>query len=165
MKLSAPLITALLGIFAAPQAFAHKGLHHESPTSSGPIHVEKEKEAALKSVATSYNKIVQPIFANKCMDCHSAQTKYPWYYKIPGVMQAIDSDIKEAREHLDLTQGFPFKSHASPEEDLTAINDTIQDGSMPPFSYRMFHRDSALTDPERKAVFDWIEQAKAALKN
>ena len=98
------------------------------------------------------------------MDCHSGQTHYPWYYKIPGVKQFIDSDIQEAREHLDFSEGFPFKSHAKPEEDLVALHDSIQDGSMPPLYYRLFHRGSALTDDERKIVFDWIEQAKTSLK-
>ena len=97
------------------------------------------------------------------MDCHSSTTKYPWYHLIPGVRQLIDSDINEARHHLDFSNGYPFVSHASPMEDLDAIAKSIQDGTMPPFLYRASHSNSLLSEGEKNLVLDWVRQSKIAI--
>ncbi len=167
MNLRLPFFAVLATILSAPESFAHKGHHHDpGAPSSGAVQRQdgQRSEISLNAIKESYFKTVQPIFVNKCMDCHSTQTKYPWYYKLPGIRQFIDRDIIKGREHLDMTQGFPFKSHASPEEDLVAIRNSIQDGSMPPFAYRIFHPGTTLSDVEKQEVYDWIEQAKVILK-
>ena len=144
----------------AQLAFAHKGHHQEQKASADQsIEAKKNRESNLKAIGEQYTKNIQPIFNKKCMDCHSLKTTYPWYYQLPGIKQVIDSDIKEGREHLDFTEGFPFKSHASPEEDLIALRDSIKDGSMPPFSYRLMHPGAALRDDERKTILEWIDLA------
>jgi uncharacterized membrane protein len=142
-------------------AFAHQGHEH---AHSNHERMSDASAAVFKKIGGSYTKNIRPIFLRKCMDCHSDQTKWPWYYKIPGVKQAIDRDISEAREHLDFSNGFPFKSHASPSEDLAAIRDSINNDSMPPFSYRLFHWSSFLTEAEKKIILNWVKESEGQLK-
>lgn len=145
-------------------ALAHQGHHtHPGSEAKGPM-TRKDGDSELKVIREDYRRRVEPIFQKNCMDCHSGQTRYPWYYKIPGIMQMLDSDIREARHHLDFSDGYPFKSHATPLEDLDAIAESIQKGTMPPFSYRIMHRNEAMTAEEKKAVLDWVEKSKALLK-
>jgi hypothetical protein len=66
----------------------------------------------------------------------------------------LDSDIREAKHHLDLSDGYPFKSHATPIEDLDAIAESVQKGTMPPLFYRIMHRSDAMTHEEKKAVLE-----------
>lgn len=122
----------------------------------------------LKQKYTQINKIyiktIKPIFKKSCFDCHGNTTNYPWYYKIPGVKQLIDHDIKESKKHLDFTKDFPFVSHETPLKDLDAIGKSIKDDSMPPFLYRIMHEDSKMTESEIKQVEKWIKESKEMLK-
>ena len=153
----------VLSSLGSSNVFAHKGHHEHHDEPAMPPDQKKKEADAFKQIGEAYVKNIQPIFKNKCMDCHGDQTRFPWYYKIPGAKQLIDSDIKTAKEHLDLSQGYPFKSHATPLEDLDAIRDVTQDGSMPPFRYRILHSGSALSKEEKKAVFDWAKDSKDLL--
>lgn len=117
----------------------------------------------LEKINESYKRDVKPIFKSRCFDCHSQTPRLPWYYKVPLVHNLLDSDMKEAKEHLDFTNDFPFGGHGTPKEDLEAIAESVRDKSMPPFRYRVMHQNSALTDSERETVLDWIVSSQKRL--
>jgi hypothetical protein len=122
------------------------------------------KKETYKKINKAYLSQIKPIFQKKCFDCHSNQTVYPWYYKIPGVKQLIDDDISEAKEHLDFTSDFPFLGHEGPYEDLLAIKKTTQEETMPPLRYRIMHWKSYLTDTDKKLILKWISQSIKEIK-
>ncbi|MBI2707624.1 MAG: heme-binding domain-containing protein [Proteobacteria bacterium] len=172
-RMTHKMITILeIALFCSwtPLAQAHKGHHYApEPSQSPSSNTDQEKEikrekAHLQQINQAYLEKIKPIFSQKCMDCHSSQTRYPWYYSIPGVQQAINRDIAEAREHLDMTHDYPFKSHASILEDVDAIQDSIQTESMPPFKYRLLHPNSKLTETEKNTVSEWVNYAKGLLR-
>lgn len=113
----------------------------------------------FSTINTNYLKNIKPIFEQKCFDCHSDKTRFPWYYSLPIVRQIINSDIQEAREHLDFTPDFPFKSHETPIEDLKAIIEDVEKDTMPPWNYRLMHRHSALTPQEKELVIRWAGES------
>jgi hypothetical protein len=113
----------------------------------------------LVQVNEQYLKNVKPIFQHKCFDCHSGSTVFPWYHGIPGIRQLLDHDIHEARGDMDMSEDFPFLGKGTPQDYLNAIQDAVNDGSMPPFRYRLIHRDSKLMDDEKKTILGWVEKA------
>jgi hypothetical protein len=117
-----------------------------------------------KQINKNYLITVKPIFKKSCFDCHGDTTKYPWYYKIPGVKQLIDHDIKESKKHLDFSIDYPFKSHDTPINDFNAIGRSIRNNSMPPFRYLIMHDDAKLTEKEIKKIEQWINESKEILK-
>ena len=141
-------------------ALAHKNHHHGSD-------LESQRAAdprILSKITNTYNEKVRSIFGQKCMDCHSAHTRFPWYYQLPIAKGLIEEDIKEARTHLDIGNGYPFQGHGNYISDLEEIARTVQEGSMPPLRYRIMHPSSRLTEEERKAVLGWIEESLLLLK-
>ena len=130
---------------------------------SAPPHERPEKNAGapvptvLQKINGRYLKEVKPIFAAKCFDCHSASTRYPRYYRLPIARQMIDADIREGREHIDMTLDYPFAGHHSPEEQLTTIAETVRKNSMPPWDYRLMHRGSRLTPDEARRIREWVQ--------
>lgn len=151
------MLCAWLCLFATSVS-AHQGHHHEAPLA----HKEDVvPPSAAQRINDAYLARVKPLFKIKCMNCHSETTVYPGYYKIPGVHQLIDSDIREGREHLDLTHDFPFGGHGKPREDLDAIRDSIKDGSMPPWYYRLLHGEARLSEDERRIILQWVDESKA----
>ena len=106
---------------------------------------------------------VRPVFEQGCYDCHSTRTDFPWYYKLPLVKGLIDGDIHEAREHLDFSDGFPFKGHANPADDLRGIALQLESGGMPPLLYRMMHWNAKPTAAERDSAIAWIGRSLRVL--
>lgn len=157
MKFKTGIFILIFAVFTT----AHEGHHkaHHLPEA-----VTVEVKTSLEEINEAYLKDIKPIFQKKCFDCHSTQTNFPWYSNIPGVKQLIQSDIDEAQEHLNMEPNFPFKSHASPIEDLKAIEESVQKNEMPPFRYRIMHSDSLLTKEEKEKVQKWVQYGNEKLK-
>lgn len=150
------IFVVLLVAFAHIETvWAHGAHHHENGAPSYNLSVSQINDLYVRSV--------RPIFQAKCFDCHSDRTVYPPYYKIPGVKWWIDDDIKEAREHIDMSHDFPFGGHGTPLDDLQAMRDVIRNGTMPPWLYRLAHRESRLTDDDRRIILQWIADAEALI--
>ncbi len=150
----------IIGFLITSQVFAHGGKTHSTP---GLHKVDDAFIEAYKSINQDYKLNVEAIFKGKCFDCHSSQTSYPWYYKIPGINLIINSHIKEARSHLDMTNGFPFKSHENPLEDLKEIGKAVEKESMPPWFYTPLHANSKLDKNEKVLILQWISSAQKKL--
>lgn len=145
-------------VLCAQKAFAHKNHHHAEVQEVPP---PRSEENHIAEISDLYKFNVKPLLQQKCFDCHSQNTNYPWYYEIPGVKQLIDGDIGEAQRHLDFGDGFPFLGHGSPREDLNAVRDVVRDNSMPPIRYWLLHWDSRLTDEESRVILEWVEHSQA----
>jgi hypothetical protein len=146
-------------LVAGGVVFGHEGRLHSKKNSV----VDPQELKALAAVNEIYLKAVKPIFERKCFDCHTSQTKMPWYSKLPGIKRTIEADIREGRRHIDMGVDFPFVSHASSLEDLDAIERSIATRQMPPLRYRLLHPSSTLTENEAKAVRDWVRYGKSQL--
>ncbi len=108
-----------------------------------------------KAYTQRFKSLMQPC----CYDCHSDQTNYPWYHLIPGIGGMIDGHIEEAREHLDLSNDFPFAGYESQTKALEEIKEEIEEGEMPLLSYRMLHWGSTIDGDERDSLFAWADAA------
>ncbi len=148
---------AILLITVASFASSHEA-HHEAKKTEV-VDVE-----GLEKINASYVENVKPLFQKACFDCHSSGASLPWYSSIPGVKQLIQSDIEDAQKHLDMTNDFPFKSHASPKEDLESILKAVTDDSMPPLRFRVMHPSSSFSKVEQKLVEDWVDQSLKELR-
>lgn len=148
--------TSLLLVFMANYASSHQNHHQKA-------HVEAKTEETprdtFKEINETYVESVKPIFQKSCFDCHSSNTQYPWYSSIPGVKQLIASDVSEAKEHLDMTNDFPFSGHGEPLEDLKAIGEQVDKDEMPPFRYTIMHSGTKISDADRKIISDWVSSS------
>ena len=128
-------------------------IHEDNIGSSSP---PKHNTQAYKRISAYYQKNIIKILKKACFDCHSETINYPSYYKIPGIKQLIDRDIKNAKEHLVFTEKFPFKSHESPESDLSSILKSIVEKRMPPERYAFMHKKNQITDNEILQIKAWV---------
>ncbi|MBA3873051.1 MAG: heme-binding domain-containing protein [Anaerolineae bacterium] len=79
-----------------------------------------------------------------CYDCHSNETRYPWYSHVAPVSWLIYDDINVARDSLN------FSTWSKREIDVNDIIDQIQQGAMPLPIYLPLHSEAQLT-AEQKA--------------
>ncbi len=146
---------------AAGFLLAHEG-HHPEEVLKGKQKLRMDK--AIKEIGVDYQKNIEPIFKVSCFDCHSSTTRYPWYHVVPGVRGLLDDDVSEAREHIEMSDGFPFKGHHTPVQQLTGVAYDIDKGKMPPLKYRVMHWKSGLTEKQKQDVEDWTERSLDKLK-
>jgi hypothetical protein len=152
----APLLLAL--IFLCADGNSHEAHHEKIPEPE-----KKKVEQNLQPVIESYQQRVELLFKRTCFDCHSDQTNYPWYSRLPLVRRMIKNDIQEARKHMDMSAGFPFKGHGTVEEDLNAIKNSISKNEMPPLRYRFMHSKNELSIAEKEIIVGWVDEALAGL--
>lgn len=173
MKRNRWILAAVLTILNQP------GWSHEkhgkgkagTPMPQAPVKPESKAaapepiELKLKRINELYVKDVRPIFQQKCAPCHSAGSPLPWYSGLPVAKQIIQKDIREAREHIDMTRDFPFGGHGTPESDLDALEQSLEKGIMPPLRYRVMHPGSGVTAQELARIRSWIRESRNLLKS
>lgn len=98
-----------------------------------------------------------------CYDCHSSETLWPWYSHIAPMSWLIASDVKEGREHLNLSD-WPNDNPMRAAKRLENMSDEISSGEMPLPKYTKIHADARLTRIQRKELSDWLD-AEAAQSN
>lgn len=156
-------VCVLLLSFVSLEAHTHKGEDHAR--SRAETAKFKTSEETLRKINEIFISEIVPIFKSKCLDCHGTGNEKPWYYIVPGIKQMMDHDISEAKEHMDMSDGFPFRGHGTPIEDLESLRDTLNEESMPPWQYKVINWDSNLTEKEKKIVYQWINKSINSLTN
>lgn len=161
-------ITIVILALSPALMWAHGDVNHEKETSDTKKVAMQSSDMMKTMIYQEINKIyimdIRPIFKKKCFDCHTDLKKKPWYYKMPGVKQMMDKDIREAKEHIDMHKDFPFISHESPLNDLKSIKKIGMEGGMPPLRYIIANWDSRLTDAEKKKIVSWTTQSIKAIQ-
>ena len=90
-----------------------------------------------------------------CYDCHSSETRWPWYSRVAPMSWLIASDVKEGREHLNLSD-WPNDPERAVKR-LENMRAEISSGEMPLKKYTKIHADARLTESQRKGLTDWLD--------
>src|SRR5436190_12183394 len=69
---------------------------------------------------------VRQILATSCYDCHSNQTRYPWYAEVQPVGWWLASHVKDARHELNLAE-FGALPRKRQMKRLESIVDEVRD--------------------------------------
>ena len=105
---------------------------------------------------------VRAAIERSCRDCHSEATRFPWYSYVAPVSWMIESDVKEGREHLNLSRWNQY-SLIRRERCLSEIANQVEDGGMPLRSYTWIHPGAVLSPADIDAIFAWTQQERARL--
>jgi cytochrome c len=105
---------------------------------------------------------VRKILAEKCGDCHSANTRWPLYSRIAPSSWLVEHDVKEGREHMNLST-WDLYSIDNRIDLLAKIATQLRQGKMPLKQYLLLHPDARLSDEERKLVVDWTKTERKRL--
>jgi len=100
---------------------------------------------------------IQTMLKTSCYDCHSNNTKYPWYNKIQPVAWFLENHIKEAKEELNFSE-FGSYSPKKQNHKLDEIIDEVKEGKMPLKSYKIMHSDAKFSDKERKEFLEYFNK-------
>lgn len=94
-----------------------------------------------------------------CYDCHSNETKYPYYFKIAPVNFWLKHHVNEGREHLNFSEWANYSQKRRTHK-LEESSDEMSRNKMPLKSYIWFHSEADLTEAQKQQLIDFFNQAK-----
>lgn len=93
------------------------------------------------------------LFNRACADCHSNETKYPWYSNIAPVSWLVAHDIDEGRERFNVSMWGAQKKNEG--EDAAK---EVREGEMPMWFYTIPHPEAKLSSSEKQELISGLEK-------
>jgi heme-binding protein len=106
---------------------------------------------------------VKVILDKACMDCHSNNTRYVWYFKIQPVDWWLTHHINEGKGELNFDE-FTNKPIRYQYNKLDESEKQVKEGEMPIDSYLWIHKDAKLSEQERRIFMNWAESIRNEMK-
>lgn len=98
-----------------------------------------------------------------CYDCHSNETKWPWYSHVAPMSWLIADDVNEGRKNLNLSE-WTAENPTRAAKRLEAMSEVIGYNEMPPKKYTAIHANARLTENQSKELTGWLDAEAARLK-
>lgn len=137
-RLLLKLVWVLAGLFLVLQLVP---AGRTNPPVSGDLEAPPEVEAALRRA---------------CYDCHSNETRWPWYAYVNPVAFLVVHDTDEGRRELNFSDWLDYSETKRSSKSGEAI-DMIHKGEMPPAPYLWMHGDARLSPQEIQAIAAWSD--------
>lgn len=106
---------------------------------------------------------VEGILKTACYDCHSNNTRYPWYAHVQPMGWLLSNHIRDGKDDLNFNE-FGAYSKRMQLSKLRAIGSSVKEGSMPLPSYTFLHQDAKLSVEARALVIDWAANTRDSLE-
>ena len=108
---------------------------------------------------------VAALLRNSCYDCHSFETKWPWYSYVAPVSWFVARDVSAARSKLNFSD-WPHQDPGRARKRWRHIADEVENSEMPLPGYTQMHPQARLDERQRAALVKWArEQADSARQN
>ncbi len=95
-----------------------------------------------------------------CYDCHSNRTRWPWYGRVAPVSWLVARDVAHGRRELNFSEWRTYYPQTRMRK-LQWMERVVSERVMPPWDYRLMHRQARLSDAEQVALTQWIQSAIA----
>jgi hypothetical protein len=151
MKTSGKILITLLVVLIVIQFF-HPAKNISTVKSPNDI-------AVLHKVPVN----VRTILDKACNDCHSNNTRYPWYNNIQPVAWWLDHHVQEGKGELNFNE-FTTYSLRKQYHKLEEVEELVKEGEMPLGSYTLIHTDARLTEQEKETLINWANSIRSEMK-
>lgn len=97
---------------------------------------------------------VAAILRRACYDCHSHETRWPWYSHVAPLSWWIAEHVERGRADLNFSQ-WPMFDLVEQGMVLEDIEEQIRKGEMPLNNYLILHPEARLSKEDREALLEW----------
>ncbi|MEO6718983.1 MAG: heme-binding domain-containing protein [Ferruginibacter sp.] len=130
---------------------------------------EKNIAASNAAFANDITKVyaiptqVQEILKASCYDCHSNNTKYPWYANVQPVAWWLSDHVEEGKKELNFSEfaTFPIRRKYKKMEEII---DEVKEDEMPLSSYTVLHRYARLSKDQKNQLINWATSIRDTIK-
>jgi len=97
---------------------------------------------------------VMAILHRACWDCHSNETRWPWYSHVAPVSWMVASHVNRGRGDLNFSE-WPILDFEAQDLSFGDIREQITKRKMPLHSYTWIHHDARLDRADRDRILEW----------
>jgi len=127
-----------------------------------PYGKDKTNPKTDKAFEITASENIKNILKKSCYDCHSNETKWPWWSYVAPASWSIGDDVKGGRRALNFSI---WKKY--PPEKLKKLKLDIYRtvaGPMPLPQYTWLHKNAKLTKKEIDIIRNWASDGKGFMK-
>jgi hypothetical protein len=106
---------------------------------------------------------VNSLLEKACNDCHSNNTKYPWYAEVQPFAWWLYDHVQEGKHELNFNE---FKSYRLRKQyhKMEEVVEQVKEGYMPINEYTWAHGDAKLSLEERQKITGWASAIMDTMK-
>lgn len=123
------------------------------------------EETSVSDISTKYaiSDSLEGILKVACNDCHTNNSRYPWYWNIQPVAWFLNGHIEEGKRHLNFSvfTSYPIWRQYKL---FNNIKGEVKDGGMPLTSYTLIHRDAVLSEAQKLAIENWAASSRKQME-
>lgn len=128
------LLGGVVAAFVLIQLVPYGRAHTNPPVQVRPAWVDPDTKA---------------LFTRACADCHSNETRWPWYSNVAPVSWLVQRHVQEGRQKFNVNvPGFGG--------DADEAAGQVRRGKMPEPTYLPLHPEARLTDAEREQLIQGL---------
>ena len=128
---------------------------------------KNQSDDQLNAVAKKYEvpENVEAILAVACYDCHSNNTRYPWYASVQPCAWWLADHVNEGKRELNFSN-FITRPIAVQNKKFDEIAKEVGEKGMPlhDYTYLGLHKEANLTDAQRQIIVNWAHAQMDSLK-
>lgn len=106
--------------------------------------------------------IVKSSMQKACFDCHSNNTRYPWYFDIQPLGWYLTNHVRDGKRHLNFDEFMTYNAKKM-DHKMEELVESQTEGWMPLESYTSIHSDAKLSQEEKNAIIDYAKKIRAAV--
>ena len=106
---------------------------------------------------------IKALLDRSCRDCHSNETRWPWYSTVAPMSWMVAGDVHQGRDHFNYSE---WNTYVSDDQDklLGAMCALAKRGRMPLPSYLLTHRHAKLSPADVTALCTWSDKMRDTLQ-
>ena len=101
---------------------------------------------------------VRQVLRRACYDCHSNETRWPWYSHVAPISWLLINHVEEGREHLNFSEWNKYDA-AKQAKLLKKSWQEVKEGEMPINTYVWQHPAAKLTEADQALIRRWVTAA------
>jgi hypothetical protein len=150
-KRSVAAVASLVAAVFAGMQFV--GPARTNPATDAAQHLERQ---------TGVPEPVAATLRRACYDCHSHDTRWPWYSRVAPPAWLVAHDVNEGRDHLNFSRWGEY----NPFDRADMLEDACKEarrGDMPLPPYLLMHSEAKLSQQDVEALCAWTSAEAARL--
>lgn len=125
--------------------------------------VRRQRSSSLLAGVKPDDPRALRLLERACQNCHSQRTQWPSYSYLPLASWALEKDVADARQHLDLSNWERYS--AEQQRDLLArIGTEVRNRQMPLPRYLVLHPEARLSAEEIQIIYHWTVTQRHSLR-
>jgi len=117
------------------------------------VRFEKTNPSTDKTKEIVAPENVKNIIKNSCYDCHSHETKWPWYANIAPLSWIITDHVDDARKWVNFSEWETY-DEAKKQKLKKLIYREVSD-AMPLYTYTLAHSNAKLSPSDKEIIRTW----------